>query len=73
MIKDNHLLVCNSIEDIIKSARKRHKRVEVEVENQKNAILAANCGATIVMLDNFSPAQIKKQLLPFKRRKYVIK
>ncbi|SVD04070.1 uncharacterized protein METZ01_LOCUS356924, partial [marine metagenome] len=55
MIKDNHLLVCNSMEDIIKNARKRHKHVEVEVENQNDAILAANCGATIVMLDNFSP------------------
>ena len=55
MIKDNHLLVCNSIEDIIKSARKRHKHVEVEVENQRDAILAASSGATIVMLDNFSP------------------
>jgi len=69
MIKDNHLLVCNSIEDIIKKARKRHKHVEVEVENQKNAILAANCGATIVMLDNFSPAQIKKTIAALQKKK----
>jgi len=69
MIKDNHLLVCNSIEDIIKKARKRHKRVEVEVENQKDAILAANCGATIVMLDNFSPAQIKKTIAALQKKK----
>tara|TARA_B100001750_G_scaffold241294_1_gene252469 strand:+ start:33 stop:629 length:597 start_codon:yes stop_codon:yes gene_type:complete len=32
MIKDNHLLVSNSMEDIIKKARKRHKHVEVEVK-----------------------------------------
>jgi len=69
MIKDNHLLVCNSIEDIIKKARKRHKRVEVEVENQKDAILAANCGATIVMLDNFSPTQIKKTIAALQKKK----
>ncbi len=69
MIKDNHLLVCNSIEDIIKKARKRHKHVEVEVENQKDAILAANCGATIVMLDNFSPAQIKKTITALQKKK----
>jgi len=68
MIKDNHLLVCNSIEDIIKSARKRHKHVEVEVENQRDAVLAANCGATIVMLDNFSPAQIKKTISALQKK-----
>jgi nicotinate-nucleotide pyrophosphorylase (carboxylating) len=69
MIKDNHLLVCNSMEDIIKNARKRHKHVEVEVENQKDAILAANCGAAIVMLDNFSPIQIKKTITALQKKK----
>ena len=69
MIKDNHLLVCNSIEDIIKSARKRHKHVEVEVENQNDAILATNYGATIVMLDNFSPAQVKKTITMLQKKK----
>ena len=69
MIKDNHLLVTNSMEGIIKSARKRHKHVEVEVENQNDAILAANCGATIVMLDNFSPAQIKKTISALQKKK----
>ncbi len=69
MIKDNHLLVCNSMEDIIKNARKRHKHVEVEVENQKDAILAANYGAAIVMLDNFSPAEIKKTITALKKKK----
>ena len=68
MIKDNHLLVCISIEDIIKSAQKRHKHVEVEVENQRDAILAASSGATIVMLDNFSPIQIKKTISALKKK-----
>ena len=69
MIKDNHLLVTNSMEGIIKNARKRHKHVEVEVENQRDAILAANSGATIVMLDNFSPVQIKKTITAFQKKK----
>ena len=69
MIKDNHLLVTNSMEGIIKSARKRHKHVEVEVENQRDAILATNSGATIIMLDNFSPAQIKKTITALQKRK----
>ena len=69
MIKDNHLLVTNSMEGIIKSARKRHKHVEVEVENQRDAILAANSGATITMLDNFSPVQIKKTITKLQKKK----
>ena len=69
MIKDNHLLLCNSMENIIKKARKKHKLVEVEVENQSDAILATKYGATIVMLDNFSPAQIKKTIIALQKRK----
>ena len=69
MIKDNHLLLSNSMEDIIKKARRKHKRVEVEVENQNDSILAAKCGATIVMLDNFSPTQIKKTIASLERKK----
>ena len=69
MIKDNHLLVTSSMEGIIKNARKQHKHVEVEVENQRNAVLAVNNGATIVMLDNFSPAQIKKTITALQKKK----
>ena len=69
MIKDNHLMVSNSMEDIIKNARKRHKNVEVEAENQRDAVFAANSGATIVMLDNFSPAQIKKTITALQKKK----
>ena len=69
MIKDNHLLVTNSMEGIIKNARKRHKHVEVEVENQRDAILAASSGATIVMLDNFSHVQIKKTITALQKKK----
>jgi len=69
MIKDNHLLVTNSMEGIINSARKQHKHVEVEVENQRDAILAVNSGATIAMLDNFSPEQIKKTITELQKKK----
>jgi len=69
MIKDNHLLVTNSMEGIIKNARKRHKHVEVEIENQRDVVLAANSGATIGMLDNFSPVQIKKTITELQKKK----
>ena len=69
MIKDNHLLLCNSMKSIIKKARKKHKHVEVEVENQNDAIFAAEYGATIVMLDNFSSTQIKKTITALQKKK----
>ena len=69
MIKDNHLLLCNSMKSIIKKARKKHRHVEVEVENQNDAISAAEYGAMIVMLDNFSPKQIKKTITALQKKK----
>ena len=69
MIKDNHLLLCNSMKSIIKKARKKHRHVEVEVENQNDAISAAEYGAMIVMLDNFSPTQIKKTITALQKKK----
>ena len=69
MIKDNHLLLCNSMKNITKKARKKHKHVEVEVENQNDAISAAEYGAMIVMLDNFSPTQIKKTITALQKKK----
>jgi nicotinate-nucleotide pyrophosphorylase (carboxylating) len=69
MIKDNHLLVSKSMKYIIKNARKRHKNVEVEVESQRDAILAASSGATIIMLDNFSTGQIKKTITALQKKK----
>ena len=40
-----------------------------EVENNSDAILAAKEGATIIMLDNFSPQQIKKTIQNLKIKK----
>ena len=62
MIKDNHLAVGKSIEDILKKAKKTGGKIEIEVESQKDAILCAKLGADIIMLDNFSPDRIKKTI-----------
>ena len=62
MIKDNHLAAENSIEKILAKAKKTGGKVEIEVETQKDAILCATLGANIIMLDNFSPEQIKKTI-----------
>ncbi len=69
MIKDNHIAVENSLASIIKKAKRKHKKFEVEVENTSDAILAAKEGATIIMLDNFSPSQIKKTVNALKNQK----
>ena len=69
MIKDNHLVLCNSMEDIIKQAQKKRKCVEIEVENQKDALLAAKMGASIIMLDNFTPAEIKRTIAVLRKKK----
>lgn len=62
MIKDNHIAVSGSILSLITKAKKKYRKFEVEVENITDAILAAKHGATIIMLDNFTPAQIKKTI-----------
>jgi nicotinate-nucleotide pyrophosphorylase (carboxylating) len=69
MIKDNHIAVENSLLSIIKKAKRKYKKFEVEVENTSDAVIAAKEGATIIMLDNFSPSQIKRTIKVLKNQK----
>ena len=62
MFKDNHFAVENSIFKLIKKAKKTGKKIEVEVESEKDAILVATLGADIIMLDNFTPKKIKNTI-----------
>jgi len=66
MIKDNHLAV-DSITNLIRKARQKYKKIEIEVENQNDAILAAHQGATIIMLDNFTPKEIARTIVRLKK------
>jgi nicotinate-nucleotide pyrophosphorylase (carboxylating) len=67
MIKDNHLAVAKSLQNIVRSAKKRYKVFEVEVENLDDAIIAAREGASIIMLDNISPKEILRIIQVLKR------
>ena len=67
MLKDNHLLIGGSIEKLVKKAKSKYSQVEIEVESQKDAILAAKAGATIVMLDNFSPSKVSRTIAALKK------
>ncbi len=69
MIKDNHIAIEGSLLSLIKKTKKKYKKFEVEVENTSDAVLAAKEGATIIMLDNFSPVQIKKTIQVLKNQK----
>jgi nicotinate-nucleotide pyrophosphorylase (carboxylating) len=69
MIKDNHLALVDSLPRLILKARKKYKKIEIEVENQEDALLAAVTGVDIVMLDNFSPKEIIKTITQLKKSK----
>ncbi len=69
MIKDNHLAIAESLPRLVIKARKKYKKIEVEVENQEDALLAVSTGADIVMLDNFPPKEIIKTVKNLKKDK----
>jgi nicotinate-nucleotide pyrophosphorylase (carboxylating) len=62
LIKDNHLVIVGSVESAVKKAKAKAsftKKIEVEVTRAEDAVKAAKAGADIIMLDNFSPKQVK--------------
>ena len=60
LIKENHIIACGGIEKSITAAHKLApgKKVEVEVENLEQLHKALEANADIVMLDNFSYAEM---------------
>ena len=72
MLKDNHIWSCNgSIDAAVKKARSVSgfsQKIEVECQSLEEALTAAKAGADIVMLDNFTPEQLKKDAKTFKEQ-----
>ena len=62
LIKDNHLMKKTSISKTIKIIKEKTKNkiIEIEVENEKDAIKAAKNDVDYIMLDNFPPEKGKK-------------
>jgi len=62
LLKDNHVVIAGSVENAVKKAKAvaLSKKIEAEVTSIADALKAAEAGADIVMLDNFSPKQVRE-------------
>ncbi len=62
MIKDNHLKAIGSVENAIKKVKNKvqNKIIEIEVENEKDALVAARMNVDVIMLDNFDSEKAEK-------------
>ena len=70
LVKDNHIAIAGSVENAVKKAKQNasfSKKIEVEVTSATDALKAAEAGADIIMLDNFSPKQIKETIKSLKK------
>ena len=73
LIKDNHVAIAGSVENALKRAKQAasfSKKIEVEVASTADAMKAAEAGADIVMLDNFSPSQVEETVEALKKAGY---
>jgi nicotinate-nucleotide pyrophosphorylase (carboxylating) len=72
LIKDNHLAIAGDVEEAVRKAKTAasfSKKIEVEVTRPEDVLRVVKAGADIVMLDNFSPTQIRKAIGMMKRDK----
>jgi nicotinate-nucleotide pyrophosphorylase (carboxylating) len=69
LLKDNHLAIAGSVENAVKKAKAASvsKKIEAEVTSTADALKAAEAGADIVMLDNFSPKQVREAVEALKK------
>jgi len=60
LIKDNHLKVVGSVKEALRRTKKSPVKVEIEVTNVEDAVIAAKEGPDIIMLDNMKPIDVKE-------------
>jgi nicotinate-nucleotide pyrophosphorylase (carboxylating) len=72
MLKDNHIWACNNNIATAVSAAKAAGgfaiKVEVECQSLQEAEQAVDAGADVVMLDNFTPGDMKKAARSLKQK-----
>jgi len=72
LIKDNHIAIAGSVKKAVERVREKvsfSKKVEVEVSHMDDVLEAAKAGADIIMLDNFTPKQVKDAVHLLKKNK----
>ncbi len=59
LIKDNHLKIIGSVEKALQRVQDKvpQKTIEIEVENEKDALSAAKKNVDVIMLDNIPPGR----------------
>ncbi|MEM2908085.1 MAG: carboxylating nicotinate-nucleotide diphosphorylase [Candidatus Hadarchaeales archaeon] len=77
LIKDNHIKLVGGIAEAVRRAKEAgfSKKIEIEVNNPKEALEATKAGADIIMFDNMTPAEIShavKLLAELKLREKVL-
>jgi nicotinate-nucleotide pyrophosphorylase (carboxylating) len=65
LIKNNHITLGGGIEKVLTRAKERRKpgqTIDIEVRNQNELTLALDNGAESLLLDNMTPADVKKSV-----------
>ena len=73
LVKDNHISIVGDLQQAIEKAKNCvsfSKKIEVEINEISDVIVAARAGVDIIMLDNFSPEKIKKAVNLLKKEGY---
>ena len=76
LVKDNHIAIVGSAEAAVKKARANvsfTKKIEVEVKEPEEAAKAAEAGADIIMLDNFTPKMVRQTIDLLRQRGHLEK
>jgi nicotinate-nucleotide pyrophosphorylase (carboxylating) len=62
LVKDNHIKAAGGMKNVVDSLKAASftKKVEIEVENVDDAVIAAKGGADIIMIDNSAPSKAKE-------------
>jgi nicotinate-nucleotide pyrophosphorylase (carboxylating) len=65
LIKNNHITLGGGVEKVLTRAKERRKpgqTIDIEVRNQAELTLALDHGAESLLLDNMTPAEVKKSV-----------
>jgi len=71
LLKDTHLkYYTGDVADLLKDVKKKasfSKKIEIEIEKAEDAVVAAQNGADIIMLDNMSPNDVEDAINSLKK------